>query len=109
MHPGKIIAEVLTSKDCCSLSVDDAAKKLKVHRATLYRLLSGQSSLSLEMAIRLSKLLPVTSIETWMNLQKDYDIANNNKLSMNLEIKPLKMISINSIKNIFKKYKITNC
>lgn len=60
------------------------------------------------MAISLSKLLPVTSIKTWMNLQKDYDTANNNKLSMNLEIKQLKMVNINSIKNIFKKYKITN-
>lgn len=108
MHPGKIIAEILTSEDCCNLSVDEAAKQLKVHRATLYRLLSGKADLSLEMAVRLSKLLPVIDIETWIKLQKDYDTSINNKCYINLEIKPLKIVNVNSIKNIFKKHKITN-
>lgn len=47
MLRGKIIAEVVASKDCCELSLDEASKQLKVHRAARYRLLSASFSCSL--------------------------------------------------------------
>ena len=104
MRPGKIIAEILTSKECCNLSVHEAAVQLKVHTATLYRLLGGQASLSIEMAVRLSKLIPSIGLEVWMNLQRDYDIFTVKKLYNNLQIKPLKTVNIDNIKNILKKH-----
>ena len=108
MHPGKIIAKILTSKEGCNLSVHEAAKLLKVHKATLYRLLGGKASLSIEMAVRLSKLLPQISVEVWMNLQRNYDISTSKKYFTSIQIKPLQIINFDNIKNIFKKYKIIN-
>jgi len=108
MHPGKIIAKILTSKEGCNLSVHEAAEQLKVHKATLYRLLAGKANLSIEMAVRLYKLLPGIDIEVWMNLQRDYDISITKKCCKNVKIKPLKMVNFDNIKNILKKYKIAN-
>ncbi len=108
MHPGKIIAEILTSKEGCNLSVHEVAEQLKVHKATLYRLFGGNASLSLEMAVRLSKLLPEICVAVWMNLQRDYDISTIKKCCTNVQIKPLKMVNFDNIRDILKKYKITN-
>lgn len=104
MHPGKIIAEIITSKEGCNLSVNEAAKQLKVHTGTLYRLLGGYASLSLEMAVRLSKLIPGVSLEVLMNLQRDYDILTAKKTFKDLGIKQLKSVNIDDIKNILKKH-----
>jgi antitoxin HigA-1 len=108
MHPGKIIAKIITSKEGCNLSVNEAAEQLKVHKATLYRLLGGKASLSIDMAVRLSKLLPQIGVEVWMNLQRDYDISTSKKCFTNIQIKPLQIVNFDNIKTIFKKYKITN-
>ena len=105
MHPGKIIAQILTSKEGCNLSVNQAAKHLKIHPGTLYRLLGGYANLSMEMAVRLSKLIPGISLEMLMNLQRDYDILTVKKIYKDLEIKQLKSVNIDNIKNILKKHK----
>lgn len=104
MHPGKIITEILTSKEGCNLSVNEAAKKLNVHTGTLYRLLGGYASLSLEMAVRLSKLIPGMSLEMLINLQRNHDILIAQKTYKDLKIKQLKSVNIDNIKNILKKY-----
>lgn len=54
------------------MELNEAAKNY-VSRTTPSRLLNGHSGISLEMALRLSKLL-VTSIQMWINLQSQYDI-----------------------------------
>ena len=71
LHPGIIVKNVLI--DGANLSITEAADRLGVTRTTLSRLLNGHSSISPEMAMRLSKLLG-TSIEVWVNLQSQYDI-----------------------------------
>jgi antitoxin HigA-1 len=88
LHPGEIIYEILI--EGAKLSVTEAANKLEVHRTTLSRLLNGHVGISAEMALRLSKLLPNTDMEFWMNLQRDYDIWFTMKHTTKLHIKPLK-------------------
>jgi len=71
-HPGDIIKH-----DCLEplgLSVTEAAKVLGVTRPTISKLINGHSSVSPEMAIRLSKAFGTTP-EFWLRLQFNYDLA----------------------------------
>lgn len=88
LHPGAIIHEILI--EGAGLSVSDAARKLKISRSTLSRLLNGRSGISAEMALRLSILLPHSDMALWLNLQRDYDIWQAKKKASKIHIKPLK-------------------
>jgi addiction module HigA family antidote len=90
LHPGKIVWNILVSKDGAGLSVTEAAHKLDINRTTLSRLINGHAGISPDMALRLSKLLPNTDMVLWMNLQRDYDIWVTKKYSTKIRIKPLK-------------------
>jgi addiction module HigA family antidote len=86
LHPGEIVRDALfTNTD---LTVSLAAKKLKVDRTTLSRLLNGHSGISPDMAYRLSLLLN-TSVEMWMNIQRDYDLWQIQRKSKKIRILPL--------------------
>lgn len=76
LHPGELVKETLI--EGAGLSVTDAAHKLGIDRATLSRLINGHSGISPEMAFRLSMLLG-TSVEMWLNIQRDYDIWTVNQ------------------------------
>jgi len=70
-HPGGIV------KDCIEelgLSVTEAARVLDVTRPTLSRVIHGHSSISPEMAIRLSRAFGSTP-ELWLRMQTAYDLA----------------------------------
>lgn len=71
LHPGEIVKDTLI--DATGLTVTKAANKLGVSRTALSRLLNGHSGISPEMALRLAKLFG-TSIESWLNLQTEYDV-----------------------------------
>lgn len=86
LHPGKIVRDALLTDT--GLTVDSAAKKLGVNRTTLSRLLNGHSGISPEMAYRLSMLLN-TSVEMWMNIQRDYDLWKVRQFVKKVKIKPL--------------------
>ena len=72
LHPGEIVKDALLNEGT-GLTVTSAAEKLGIERGTLSRLLNGHSGISPEMAMRLSIFLN-TSVELWMNIQRDYDI-----------------------------------
>lgn len=70
-HPGEFIREVyLEEMDVSSRTV---AAKLKVSPSTFTRLLNGKSSITPEMALRLSKTLGRTP-ESWLAMQSHYDL-----------------------------------
>lgn len=73
-HPGEILREYLSS-----VTVSEAAEKLKVNRVTLSRVLSGVSGISPDMAYRLAAGFG-TSPEFWMNLQKQFDLWEASKI-----------------------------
>ena len=70
-HPGEFIREVYL--DELNVSSRTVAAKLKVSPSTFTRLLNGKSSVTPEMAMRLSKTLG-RSPESWLAMQNNYDL-----------------------------------
>lgn len=75
-HPGEFIRQIyLTPYD---ISVRQVAKNLRVSSSTFNRLLKGESNVSPEMALRLSKVLG-RSPESWLAMQDHYDLWHARK------------------------------
>ncbi len=70
------------------ISCHSLAKHLDVAASTLNRVIKGQSGISPEMALRLSKALG-RSPESWLNMQGNYDLSLANK-----QIKLSKVLSL---------------
>lgn len=70
-HPGEFIREVYLEPLCISYRA--VAVKLKVAPSTFNRLIKGQSNVSSEMALRLSKTLG-RSPESWLIMQNNYEL-----------------------------------
>lgn len=85
-HPGEFIQEVYLEQ--LNISYRSVALKLKVSPSTFLRLIKGQSNISPEMALRLSKGLG-RSPESWLAMQDNYNLWHARR-SVNLdEIEPL--------------------
>ncbi len=69
-HPGKVLREYFGD-----IEIADAAKRLRVTRTTLSRIVNGRAGISAEMSIRLSAALG-THPAFWSGLQMDYDLWN---------------------------------
>ncbi|MEA2111847.1 MAG: HigA family addiction module antitoxin [Campylobacterota bacterium] len=80
-HPGEFIKEVYLNE--LDISEREVAKKLKVSPSTLNRLISTQSSLTPEMALRLSITLGRTS-QSWLLMQDNYSLYKASK-ELNLD------------------------
>lgn len=72
-HPGKLLKEYLGS-----MQVSVAAKKLRVARSSLSRLLNGRASFTAAMALRLSDAFG-TEPGVWLDLQQQYDLWHASK------------------------------
>jgi len=70
-HPGEFIREVYLEP--LGISYRIVAAKLKVAPSTFNRLVKGQSNISSEMALRLSKTLGRTP-ESWLIMQNNYNL-----------------------------------
>ena len=86
LHPGEIVKDTLL--DATGLTVTKAAQKLGVSRTALSRLVNKHSGISPEMALRLAKLFN-TSIESWINLQAQYDTWKVSQDYDKIKIEPL--------------------
>lgn len=75
-HPGEFIREVYITP--FGVSVRKVAESLGVSASTLNRLLNGESNVSPEMALRLSKALG-RSPESWLAMQDQYDLWHARK------------------------------
>ena len=67
-HPGELLREYLGT-----MKVGEAAKRLRVARSTLSRLLNGRTSFTAPMALRLADALG-TEPGVWLDLQQQYDL-----------------------------------
>ena len=67
-HPGEILREYLGT-----VQVGEAARRLRVARSTLSRLLNGRSSFTAAMALRLADAFG-TEPGMWLDLQQQYDL-----------------------------------
>jgi addiction module HigA family antidote len=80
-HPGEFIREVYVEP--LGVSARQVAESLGVSASTFNRLLNGESNISPEMALRLSKALG-RSPESWLAMQDRYDLWHARK-SVSLE------------------------
>ena len=85
-HPGEFIREIYVAP--YDLSVRKVANSLGVSPSTLNRLLNGQSNVSPEMALRLSKALG-RSPESWLAMQDQYDLWHARKTVNLKQVKKL--------------------
>ena len=67
-HPGEILREYLGT-----VQVGEAARRLRVARSTLSRLLNGRASFTAAMALRLADAFG-TEPGMWLDLQQQYDL-----------------------------------
>ena len=70
-HPGEFIYDVYLEPS--GFSCRYLAKQLDVASSTLNRVLKGQSAISPEMALRLSKAIGRTP-ESWLSMQDNYNL-----------------------------------
>jgi len=75
-HPGEFIYDVYLEPS--GFSCRYLAKQLDVASSTLNRVLKGQSAISPEMALRLSKAVGRTP-ESWLAMQDSYDLWHAKK------------------------------
>ena len=87
-HPGEFIREIYITP--FELSVRKVAGSLSVSPSTLNRLLNGESNISPEMALRLSKALG-RSPESWLAMQDHYDLWHARKKVSLKQVKKLKL------------------
>ena len=83
IHPGLIVKHEYIEE--LGLTITDAANVLGVSRPTLSRVINTRSSVSPEMAIRLSKAFG-SRPETWLKLQLAFDLAKANKLADRIKV-----------------------
>ena len=84
-HPGRLLREDI---DALNLSVAEAAQGLGITRQQLYNVLNGKSAITPEMAVRLEQGIG-SSAETWLDLQKTYDLAQVRAQSTRIRIERL--------------------
>ncbi|NPA71574.1 MAG: HigA family addiction module antidote protein [Gammaproteobacteria bacterium] len=88
-HPGAFIQAVYLTP--FNISIRYLAKQLNVSSSTLSRVIKGQSSLSPEMALKLSKAIGRPP-ESWLSMQDHYDLWQA-KQHVNLsQITPLEFV-----------------
>ena len=85
-HPGEVLAELYLTP--LGMSAITLARRLNVPRTRIERLLRGETSLSVDTALRLSRFFG-NSPEYWMNLQRAYDIARARETLDLSDIEPL--------------------
>jgi addiction module HigA family antidote len=77
-HPGEFI--LATYLEPFEISVRSLADSLGVAASTLNRIINGQSGISPEMALRLSKAIG-RSPESWLAMQHNYDLWSARQLT----------------------------
>ena len=85
-HPGEVLVELyLEPLDMSAIAL---ARRLKVPQTRIERLVKGETALTVDTALRLSKFFGDTA-EFWMNLQRAYDLARARETADLSDITPL--------------------
>jgi len=76
-HPGEILADTVLREDGV-MTLTEFAKRLKVSRVALSRVVNGRAAVSAELAIRLAAALG-GSAKSWLHMQATYDLWHAQK------------------------------
>ena len=71
-HPGRILKNLYLRP--LKISNTDLAKRLGVSRKAVSAIINEHKAITPEMALRLSKAFPNSTPESWLNLQRNYDL-----------------------------------
>ena len=85
-HPGEVLKDLCI--DPLGETLTDISESLGVSRKTLSDLVNGKRSLSLDMAIRISKAFGSTP-DTWLRMQLNYDLAQQEKRASKIKVRRL--------------------
>jgi addiction module HigA family antidote len=85
-HPGRGLRDDI---DALGLTVAEAAEALGITRQQLYNVISGKSSITPEMALRLEKGLGGTAA-AWLGTQAAYDLAQLRLRGSEIRVKKLR-------------------
>ncbi|ELS03280.1 addiction module antidote protein, HigA family [Xenococcus sp. PCC 7305] len=91
MHPGEVIKELYINESGMSLRA--VAEALGVSAPTFSRLVAGKSSVSVEMACRLERVLG-GSAESWLQMQINHDMWHTRQSDRYQEISKLKKLEL---------------
>lgn len=75
-HPGWLIQDALRLMD---VSVSEAAARMGIPRASLYRVFAGQAPVTAELALRFTRLTGGTP-QFYLEMQNDFDIWRTRSL-----------------------------
>ena len=81
-HPGEILLEYM---DVLDLEVEDVSEALGVVNYTVKMLVECRSSVNTWIAMRLAKCFS-TTIDFWLNLQKEYDLSHYDKSRVRVKV-----------------------
>ena len=84
-HPGQLVRDDIEE---LGLSVAEAARGLGVTRQHIYRIITGTSAISPEMALRLEKAIGGTA-DFWMQMQVNFDLAQIRARAAEIVVTPL--------------------
>lgn len=87
MHPGGIFRRRVVDGE--GLTVESTAQRMGISRQMLHRVLSGDSSVTPDMAVRMAEISS-TRAATWLQLQAQFDLdqlARNTDLVTPQEVK----------------------
>ena len=70
VHPGVLMREILD--DHVRLSIAEAARRMQISRQSLHAVLSGESAVTADMALRFGKLVSGAP-ELYVNMQASYE------------------------------------
>jgi addiction module HigA family antidote len=82
-HPGSVVKELCLEP--LDLNITDAAKILGIGRPALSAFINGRASLSLDMAIRISKAFG-PDLEHLLKMQMYYDLAQAQKRAAEIDV-----------------------
>lgn len=85
-HPGEVLDELFLRP--LNLSAGALAQRLGLPRTRIERLVKGQTSMTADTALRLSRLFG-NSAEFWLNLQRACDLAKARRTIDVSDIEPL--------------------
>ena len=70
-HPGEVLQDTVLAEG--GISVSEFARKLRVSRVALSRVVNGRAAVSADMALRLAAALG-GSAESWLRMQVAHDL-----------------------------------
>ena len=87
-HPGQILRNLYLQP--LAISITELSQTIGASRKAISAIVNGRKAITPDMALRLSEAFPNSTAESWLNLQKNYDLWQAvNKSDIWRKIKPI--------------------